>query len=195
MKTHKLQNVLIVIPLITVISCASKNPNAKNEDLVLLTKATKINVQKTTELDKKIKDLNASQIENKLAIDQIKKEVEQIRNENKKIKQILQINNSENRKIEKAIQVTIKSQEALIKEIETLKKKVKEKNKKEEMYAIPTVWLNVREKPSQHSKKVSILRPGIKKKIYGKEIDEKGRVWYKIDAGYISSSYTMIKTE
>ena len=61
---------------------------------------------------------------------------------------------------------------------------------KSELYAkVTAVELNVREKPTIHSKVVSKLKKGDLVKIKGAFLN-KNTIWYKIDNGYISSAFT-----
>lgn len=63
-------------------------------------------------------------------------------------------------------------------------------NTKSELYAkVTAVELNVREKPTIHSKVVSKLKKGDLVKIK-KAVLNKNTIWYKIDNGYISSAFT-----
>jgi len=65
-------------------------------------------------------------------------------------------------------------------------------NTKSELYAkVTAVELNVREKPTIHSKVVSKLKKGDLVKIKGAFLN-KNTIWYKIDNGYISSAFTKL---
>ncbi len=63
---------------------------------------------------------------------------------------------------------------------------------KSELYAkVTAVELNVRKKPTIHSKVVSKLKKGDLVKIKGAFLN-KDTIWYKIDNGYISSAFTKL---
>ncbi len=196
MKNTKLITIITTGLIISLISnsCSIKKETKADKELFTLTKAVKINAEKQNEIENEIKNLNASQIENKISINKLRKEIEHLKEENTKLKKIIEISNQENKKISQAIKLTIKSQENIINKIKKLEQEHNEKIliSQGKIFAISITWLNIREKPSKNSKKLGILTPGTKKRVYDKKLDEKGNTWYKIDKGYISGKYSIL---
>ena len=112
-----------------------------------------------------------------------KKEIE-------RLKEVSKINTKKILKLDSRVQ----ENKRVINKLNALKFNKAIKNNNTTFYAQVTAYmLNIREKPTKKSKAVGVLKKDDLVKIKGVRVnDEETIVWYEIDKGFISSSYTSL---